>query len=76
MISMISIMLPRAAVSANRINEVLDTTPSIKDKEKLKRFKDYDDYFYNGFRRSYVFRYGSLHGHVLETRSKLNSRND
>ena len=40
MISMISIMLPRAAVSANRINEVLDTTPSIKDKEKLKRFKE------------------------------------
>ncbi|WP_418639970.1 hypothetical protein, partial [Segatella sp.] len=31
---------------------------------------------FKNFRRSYVFRYGSLHGHVLETRSKLNSRND
>lgn len=31
MISMFSIMLPRASVSANRINEVLETEPSIKD---------------------------------------------
>lgn len=38
MISMISIMLPRAAVSARRINEVIDTTPSIKDKDKTKDF--------------------------------------
>ena len=38
MISMISIMLPRAAVSARRINEVLDTEPSIKDKEETKKF--------------------------------------
>ena len=38
MISMISIMLPRAAVSAKRINEVIDTTPSIKDKDKTKDF--------------------------------------
>ena len=38
MISMVSIMLPRASVSANRINEVLDTEPSIKDKENLKKF--------------------------------------
>lgn len=40
MISMISIMLPRAAVSARRINEVIDTTPSIKDKDKTKDFDD------------------------------------
>ena len=40
MISMISIMLPRAAVSARRINEVLDTKPSIKDKEKIKEFDE------------------------------------
>ena len=33
MISMISIMLPRASVSANRINEVLETEPSIKNKK-------------------------------------------
>lgn len=38
MISMISIMLPRAAVSARRINEVVETTPSIKDIEIPKKF--------------------------------------
>ena len=38
MISMVSIMLPRASVSAKRINEVLDTEPSIKDKKELKEF--------------------------------------
>ena len=37
MISMISIMLPRASVSANRIVKVLETEPSIKDKEKTKK---------------------------------------
>ena len=39
MISMISIMLPRAAVSAKRINEVLETQESIKDPEIPKEFK-------------------------------------
>ena len=38
MISMISIMLPRASVSARRINEVIETEPSIKDKEETKQF--------------------------------------
>jgi len=33
MLSMIFIMLPRASVSAKRINEVLDTEPQIKDGE-------------------------------------------
>jgi len=37
MISMISIMLPRASVSANRIMEVLEKEPSIKDKEQAKK---------------------------------------
>ena len=37
MISMISIMLPRASVSANRIMKVLETEPSIKDKENTKK---------------------------------------
>ena len=37
MISVISIMLPRASVSANRINEVLETEPSIKDRETTKK---------------------------------------
>lgn len=40
MISMISIILPRAAVSANRINEVLEKDLSIANKEKVKRFKE------------------------------------
>ena len=40
MISMISIMLPRASVSAKRINEVLETEPKIKNKENLKEFDD------------------------------------
>ena len=39
MISIISIMLPRASVSANRINEVLETEPHIKDKPKDKLLK-------------------------------------
>ena len=40
MISMISIMLPRAGVSARRINEVIDTEPSIKDKKDTVPFDD------------------------------------
>lgn len=36
MISMISIMLPRAGVAADRINEVLTTEPRIRDKAKVK----------------------------------------
>lgn len=36
MLTMISIMLPRAAVSANRINEVLDTKSSVLDSENAK----------------------------------------
>lgn len=40
MISMISIVLPRATVSAKRINEVIDTIPCIQDKEKLEDFKE------------------------------------
>lgn len=38
MISMISIMLPRAGVSANRINEVLETEPKIRDIDTPKQF--------------------------------------
>lgn len=37
-ISMISIMLPRAQVSANRINEILEKEPRIKDNENTKKF--------------------------------------
>ena len=39
-ISMLSIMLPRATVSANRINEVLDSKPNIDDKKELKTFDE------------------------------------
>lgn len=38
MVSMISIMLPRAAVSANRINEILEQDLSIKDNDETKKF--------------------------------------
>lgn len=37
-ISMISIMLPRAQVSANRINEILEKEPRIKDNENTRKF--------------------------------------
>ena len=40
MISMISIMLPRASVSAQRVCEVLDTEESIKDSKNAKKFSD------------------------------------
>ena len=42
MISMISIILPRATVSANRINKVLETDSDIKEKDKneLKKFDE------------------------------------
>ena len=40
MISMISIMLPRASVSANRINEVLETESKIKDKKETKKLDE------------------------------------
>ena len=39
MISAIAIMIPRATVSANRINEVLETEPQIKDKPEEKQAK-------------------------------------
>lgn len=40
MITMISIMLPRAGVAANRIDEVLQMEPVIKDKEAAKDIKN------------------------------------
>ncbi|SHJ20405.1 ATP-binding cassette, subfamily B [Clostridium amylolyticum] len=42
MISMVSIMLPRASVSAQRIVEVLDTEVMIKDAPKTKDFNSYN----------------------------------
>lgn len=40
MISMVSVMMPRAAVSANRIDEVLTTDISIKEADKVEEFDD------------------------------------
>ena len=40
MISMVSVMMPRAAVSANRIDEVLTTDISIKEIDKVEEFND------------------------------------
>lgn len=42
MISMVSIMLPRAAVSAKRINEVIEKEPAIKDKD-IKEQEQFDE---------------------------------
>jgi ATP-binding cassette subfamily B protein len=40
MLSMMFIMLPRAAVSADRVAEVLETDPVIKDPEQPKKFPE------------------------------------
>jgi ATP-binding cassette subfamily B protein len=40
MVSMVFIMLPRAFVSIQRLNEVLDTEPVIKDPKEPRRFID------------------------------------
>lgn len=40
MISMVSIMLPRASVSAGRVDEVLTTVPEIEDPKNPTKFKD------------------------------------
>src|SRR5699024_11118064 len=43
MASMMFVMLPRAAVSANRVNEVLDTEPSIQDGKVSDKAKEADE---------------------------------
>ena len=40
MISMVSVMLPRAAVSASRVDEILETNISVKDKDDLQKFDE------------------------------------
>lgn len=40
MISMVSVMLPRASVAAQRIDEVVETEFTIKDPEKAKHFSE------------------------------------
>ena len=63
-ISMISIMLPRAQVSARRINEVLETEASIKDKEEVKEFKE-EKKGYVEF-KNVSFRYPDADTEILE----------
>ncbi len=63
MISMISIMLPRASVSARRINEVLETEPRIKDIENLKKFDDTKKGFVEF--KNVSFRYPDADGELL-----------
>ena len=64
MISMISIMLPRASVSAQRISEILYTDLSIKDKENPNNFMDskkgYVEY------KNVSFKYPGAEDYVLE----------
>src|SRR5699024_11880508 len=43
MASMMFVILPRAAVSANRVNEVLDTEPSIQDGKVSDKAKEEDE---------------------------------
>ena len=64
MISMISIMLPRASVSANRINEVLETEPSIKDKDNIKTFNPNKKGFVEF--KNVCFRYPDADTEILE----------
>ena len=64
MISMLSIMLPRASVSAKRINEVLETEASIKDKEVTKEFLE-DKKGYVEF-KDVSFRYPDADTEILE----------
>ena len=66
MISMISIMLPRAAVSANRINEVLERQPKIKDKPEQEQKKwDPNKKGYVEF-KNVSFRYPDADTEILE----------
>ncbi len=63
MISMISIMLPRASVSAKRINEVLETKESIKDAKETKELNK-DKKGYVEF-KSVSFRYPDADSEIL-----------
>ncbi|MCB5951757.1 ABC transporter ATP-binding protein/permease [Enterococcus sp. BWT-B8] len=62
MLSMVSIILPRANVAAGRVEEVLETVPTIKDPEKPK-----DDHDFKGEVKfeGVQFRYGDADEDVL-----------
>ena len=61
MLAMIFMILPRASVSAKRINEVLDTKTSIENKENCEEVKSFDIEFKNVF-----FKYNDHSDNVLE----------
>lgn len=63
MISMVSIMLPRASVSATRIDEILTTDLTVKDSDKLESFKN-DKKGYIEF-KDVSFRYPNAEEDVL-----------
>lgn len=65
MISMISVMLPRAGVAASRINEVLETEPTIHDKRRVKD-KEKDDWKGVVTFEDVSFRYPDAGADVLE----------
>jgi len=64
MVSMVFIMLPRALVSVQRINEVLDTEPVVKDPEDPRHFSP-DKRGYLEF-RNVSFRYPDAEEDVLK----------
>jgi ATP-binding cassette subfamily B multidrug efflux pump len=64
MVSMVFIMLPRALVSIQRINEVLDTEPIIKDPKSPRQF-DTDQRGYLEF-RDVSFRYPDAEEDMLK----------
>ena len=63
-ISLIAVFLPRATVSARRINEVLEKEPSIKDKDETKDF-DNSKKGYVEF-KDVSFRYPDADTEILE----------
>ena len=64
MISMVSVILPRALVSAGRVSEVLNTDVEIKDKEKPSKFigKERGKVEF----KNVSFKYPGADGYVLE----------
>lgn len=64
MITMISIMLPRAGVAAARIDEILQTEPSIHDKEETA--DEAKDFAGEITFHDVSFRYPNAHADVLE----------
>ncbi len=71
MLTMIFIMLPRAAVSANRLNEVLNTKPKIIDGNKIPEGNEGTIEF-----RNVSFKYPDAAGYVLRNISFKANKGD